>query len=139
MKLNKLLVLGAVLGGALVGCGGVEGTYTLDKADTKKSMEAEIAKLPAADQEMSKLGLAMIDSMDATVELKSGGVATMKSTMSLMGAPKTTEETGTWKKEGDDVTFTVNGKDSKCSKSGKKLTCSDPKGASKMTMVFAKS
>ncbi len=136
MKTNKLLVLGAL---ALVGCGSVEGTYTLDKAETKKAMEAEIAKMPAAEQEMQKMGLAMLDSMDATMELKSGGAASMKMTMTGMTKdPKTNEDTGTWKKEGDDITISANGKDTKCSKSGKKLTCSEASGKSKMTMIFAK-
>jgi hypothetical protein len=138
MMTNKLLVLGAL---ALVGCGSVEGTYTLDKAETKKGMEAEIAKMPAAEQEMQKMGLGMIDGMDATMELKSGGAASMKMTMTgMMGKDaKPNEETGTWKKEGDDITISSNGRDTKCSKSGKKLTCTETSGKSKMAMVFAKS
>jgi hypothetical protein len=139
MKTNMLLGLGAL---APVGCGGVEGSYTLDKAETKKSMEAEIAKLPASDQEMAKLGLAMIDAMDVSMELKSGGVATSKSQMKGLGDGKTQEDTGTWKKDGDSVIIAT-GKDAKgelkCAKNGKSLSCTaggDTK--SKMTLVFTK-
>jgi hypothetical protein len=131
MKMNKLVVIAAL---ALAGCG-VEGTYALDKAETKKASEADIAKLPAAEQEFAKLGIAMMDNMDATLELKSGGAASMKVTMS----GKSQETTGTWKKEGDDVTVTAEGKDTKCTKSGKKLTCTEKHASGNTTMVFSKS
>ena len=145
MKINKLLVCAvALVGFAVSGCGGVEGTYKLDKAETKKSMEAEIAKMPADKQEMAKLGTAMLDAMDMTVELKSGGAVSMKTTMpNIMDskAPaKTEEETGTWKKDGDTITLTsAKGKDMKCTKSGSKLSCNEADAKDKMELIFSKS
>jgi hypothetical protein len=92
-KTNRILGCAAILAVAgLTACkGGPEGTYKFDKAGTKKEMEAGIAKLPAKDQELAKLGVALVDAMDGTLELKSGGAATEKSTMgSLTGkAPAT--------------------------------------------------
>jgi hypothetical protein len=135
MKMNKLLVLGAL---ALVGCGSVEGKYTLDKDATKKEAEAEIAKMPAADQEKEKKGLDMIDAMDVSMEIKAGGDATMSFMMKgIMDKPK--EETAKWKKDGDDVVITDDkNKETRCSKSGKSLKCTESGGKHKETMVFTK-
>jgi hypothetical protein len=139
MKMNKLLVLGAL---ALVGCGGVEGTYTLDKAETKKSMEAEVAKMPADQQAGAKFMLAMFDDMNVTMELKSGGVVSSKTEMKGKPDPKgDKEEAGTWKKDGDTIIVTQGdkaGKEMKCTKSGKSLSCVAGDEKNKMTLVFAK-
>ena len=90
---------------------------------------------------MAKLGVAMIDAMDVSMELKSGGVATSKTQMKGLGDGKMQEETGTWKKDGDVVTVAT-GKDAKqemkCNKSGKNLSCTAGDGKSKMTLVFTK-
>jgi hypothetical protein len=147
MKINKLLVCVVALAGfAMTGCGGVEGTYKLDKASTKKAMEGEIAKMPADQQGMAKIGLAMIDAMDMTLELKSGGVVTTKSSMPNLlndkAPPKTDEDTGTWKKEGDTISITGSKGDKNsfsCTKAGKKLTCKDPKSKENMALIFEKS
>ena len=136
MKNSKLLVL-ALSAIGLVACGGVEGTYKLDKEETKKSMEAEIAKMPADQQAFAKLGMAMADKMDATLELKKDNTVSM--TMTMDGKPEGKEKSGTWKKEGDDVVLTSDGKDMKCAKSGKKLTCTDHHASGDTTMVFTKS
>jgi len=136
MKMNKLVVgvVGIVAFG-LVGCGGVEGTYKLDKDAMKKNAEAEIAKKPAADQEAAKALLGMFDKMDMTLELKSGGAASMKTTGPT---GKDDEKTGTWKKDGDSVVLTSdNGKELKCQKSGNKLTCT--KDGKDDSLVFVKS
>jgi len=136
MKNSKLLACAlAVIG--LVGCGGVEGTYKLDKDETKKAMEAEIAKMPADQQAFAKLGMAMADKMDMTLELKKDNTVSMK--MSMDGKDSK-EETGTWKKEGDDVVLT-NGNDKKdmhCKKDGKKLTCIEKHNSGDSTIVFSK-
>ncbi len=134
---------------ALVGCGGVEGTYKLDKTETKKTMEAEVGKLPPDQQKFAQLGLTMVDAMDVTVQLKSGGVAAMNSTIpnpfDKNAAAKTEQATGTWKKDGDTITIAEDGKsgkDLKCTKAGSKLTCSPAapsKGGASSTLVFVKS
>jgi len=137
MKINKLLVCAvALVGFAVSGCGGVEGTYKLDKDATKKAMEAEIAKLPADQQEMAKkFGEGMADQMDVSMEIKKDGTVAMKVTM--MG--KTDEESGTWKKDGDNVTLTSGkGKPMTCTKSGSKLTCTEKHASGDQTMVFVK-
>lgn len=138
MKINKLAVCAvAFVSFGLVGCG-VEGTYKLDKAETKKAMEADIAKMPADQQEFAKkFGLAMADKMDATLELKKDN--SMSMSMTMEGKSDSKDKTGTWKKEGDDVVLTADGKDLHCSKSGKKLTCIDKHASGDTTMVFTKS
>jgi hypothetical protein len=139
MKMNKLLVLGAL---ALVGCG-VEGTYTLDKAESKKNAEAEIAKMPADQQTMAKSMLGMFDDMNVSIELKSGGTYSSKMTMKGLNDGKEKEDTGTWKKDGDTITISTktpggNDKEIKCTKSGKSLSCTEGSEKNKMTMVFTK-
>lgn len=125
------------------GCGGgVEGTYKLDKGEMKKSAEAEIAKMPADQQGFAKLGLALIDAMDMTLELQSGGKVKMKSTMpNLMDKDKpakTDEKEGTWKAEGDSIILEADGKPLKCAKGAGKLSCEGgEKGGT--SLVFIKS
>ena len=138
MKINKLLVCAvALIGFGLTACGGVEGTYKLDKDATKKAMEEDIKKLPADQQEMArKMGSDMADQMDISLEIKKGGAASMKMTM----AGKTDEETGTWTKDGDNITLTNGkGKPMTCTKSGSKLTCTEKHASGDETMVFVKS
>lgn len=125
---------------SLAGCGGPEGTYKLDKAEMKKAMESDIAKMPSDKQGFAKLGLAMIDSMDMTVELQSGGKLKLKSTMPSLGSDssKTEEKEGTWTAEGDSIVLTSDGKPTKCTKSSAKLRCeSDKKDG--QALVFEKS
>lgn len=127
----------------IAGCGGgVEGTYKLDKSEMKKSMEAEIAKMPADQQDFAKLGMVLIDSMDMSLELQSGGKMKMKSTMpNLMDKDKpakTDEKDGNWKMDGDSVVLEADGKPLKCAKSGAKLTCSGQKEG-EPSLVFVKS
>jgi hypothetical protein len=138
MKLNKLvLFVVAVVGMGAVGCGSVEGTYKLDKDAMKKSAEAEIAKKPAADQAAAKAMLGMFDAMDMTLELKSGGAASMKTSL---GAGHDKEETGTWKKDGDAIVVSSGkGKDIKCQKDGSKLKCNEAGGKDDTQLVFVKS
>ncbi len=141
MKLSHALCAALALSTlTLAGCGGPEGTYKLDKAEVKKNMEAEIAKMPADQQGFAKLGLAMIESMDMTVELQSGGKLKMKSSMPSLEEgkpPKTEEKEGTWKVEGDSVVLTSDGKPTKCAKSGGKLSC-EPEKKGDPTLVFVK-
>ena len=136
--MNQVLVLGALL---LVGCGSVEGTYTLDKDATKKSMEAAIAKMPSDKQADAKMGLAFIDAMDVSMELKAGGAATMKSTMKGLGDGKEKTDEATWKKDGDTISITDSkkaGDVQKCTKSGKSLSCTTGEGDKAVTFVFTK-
>jgi hypothetical protein len=72
-----------------------------------------------------------------TLELKKDNTVSMK--MSMDGKDSK-EETGTWKKEGDDVVLT-NGNDKKdmhCKKDGKKLTCTEKHNSGDSTIVFSK-
>ena len=137
MKISKLLVVALSVVG-LAGCGGVEGTYKLDKDETKKQMEADIAKMPANEQQFAKLALAMADKMDATLELKKDNTAAF--TVTMDGKADGKEKTGTWKKEGDEVILSNgDGKDMHCKKAGKKLTCTEKRASGDETMVFTKS
>lgn len=142
MTLTQLLGTASLAILGLAGCGGgAEGTYKLDKVEMKKSMEAEVAKLPAAQQGFAKLAIAMVDAMDVTVELQAGGKLKMTSSMPSFdkGKPaKTDEKAGTWKATSGGVELTADGKPLQCTKDGKKLTCaSDKKG--EPSMVFLKS
>jgi hypothetical protein len=137
MKISKLLVVALSVVG-LAGCGGVEGTYKLDKDETKKQMEADIAKMPANEQQFAKLALAMADKMDATLELKKDNTAAF--TVTMDGKADGKQKTGTWKKEGDEVILSNgDGKDMHCKKAGKKLTCTEKRASGDETMVFTKS
>ena len=73
MSIARTLGALALVALGLTGCGGPEGTYKLDKAEVKKAMEADIAKMPEKEQGMAKLGLAMIDAIDMSIgELRDG-------------------------------------------------------------------
>ena len=143
-KALATVAVAATFGLAGCGGGGPEGTYKLDKAEIKKSMEAELAKLPANEQGMAKLGLALVDALDMSLVLESGGKLKAKSTSPSLDPSKpgkTEEKEGTWKLEGDSVTLdTGDGKPLKCARSGKKLTCtSDAPKKGDMSLVFVKS
>ena len=139
MKLRNIITTVALAGSAfaLAACGSVEGTYKLDKAEMKKSMEAEIAKMPADQQGMAKLALAMIDAMDMSIELKSGGKAEMKASMpGLTEKGKDESKTGEWRKEGDKVIIKGDGKEMTCATGGGKLTCESGKpGEPKVVLI----
>lgn len=138
MKINKLFVCAlAVVAAGLVGCGGVEGTYKLDKDATKKEMDKEIAKLPADQQEMAKKFSEMDTGMDATLDIKKDGTASLKITM----GSENHEEAGTWKKDGDSIVLTPNGKSKSmtCTKSGSSLTCTEKHASGDQVTVFKKS
>lgn len=127
----------------IAGCGGgVEGTYKLDKSEMKKSMEAEIAKMPADQQGFAKLGMALVDTMEMSMDLQSGGKMKMKSSMpNIMDKDKpakTDEKDGTWKMDGDSVVLEMDGKPTKCAKSGGKLTCAGQREGDP-ALVFVKS
>lgn len=146
MKLVKLLATAALAMSSLAACGGgVEGTYKLDKGEMKKAMEGDIAKLPQEQQGFAKLALALIDQMEMSVELQSGGKLKMKTTTPSLKegkAAETKEEEGTWKVEGESVVLETNGKPIKCKKGEGKLTC-DPEEKEKKEgapgLVFVKS
>jgi hypothetical protein len=126
----------------VAGCGrGVEGTYKLDKAEVKKAMEGELAKMPADQQPFGKLALGMVDKMDITVELRPGGKLKMTTTVPALepGKPaKTDSRDGTWKVDGDNVVLEADGKPTKCTKSGPRLNCASDKQG-EPPMVFVKS
>ena len=131
----------ALVGSMLAGCqGGVEGAYTLDKTEMKKSMEAEIAKLPKDQQGFGKLGLAMIDAMDMKLELKSGGKLEMTATTPSFEQgkqAKTESKTGEWRKDGETVVLKMD-KEISCKAAAKKLTCESGKKGDP-ALVFVRS
>ncbi len=114
----------------LVGCGGgPEGTYNFDKAATKKANEADAAKLSGKEAEAAKLGLALVDALEGSLELKPGGALTQKTTLALSGRPATPKEaTGTWKKADGGITLEIGKAEMKCTEGGKSLTCREANG-----------
>ena len=134
----------ALFASTIAGCqGGLEGTYTLDKAEMKKAMEAEVAKLPADQQGFAKLAIAMVDAMEMKLDLKPGGKLEMTSSMPSFakdGKAKTENKTGEWKKDGDKVVLKMD-KEMTCKAADKKLTCEGPKKGEKSepALVFVRS
>jgi hypothetical protein len=110
----------------------VEGKYTLDKAAMKKAVEDKIASMPKDKQGMAKLGLAMIDQVDMSLDLKKGGEAEFATKM--MG--KSDSAKGKWENKDGNITITAGGEDKKlsCKLDGNKLTCDKGKEA----LVFVK-
>jgi hypothetical protein len=125
---------------ALAGCSGVQGSYLLDKAEMKKKAEAEVAKLPADQQEVGKKALAVIDGMEMTFDLQSGGKLTVHATTPGLnpGDPnKIEQKEGTWKEDGTAVELTIDGNPVKCTKGEGKLTCEGQNKANP-TLVLVK-
>ena len=142
MNLFKTIATGALLLSAFgfAGCGGVEGIYKLDKAEMKKAMEAEIAKLPADQKAFAQLAVALIDQMDMSIELKAGGKLEMKATTPALDkdkAAKTETKEGEWRKEGDSVIIKADNQELKCKAESKKLTCESGKKG-EPSLVFIK-
>ena len=123
MKTKTLFVFGTL---ALVGCGGFEGTYTLDKAETTAPQPRN-----AGDWQV-------------TLQLKPGG-ASSKTTTRGHGTDAKTHEEGTWAKDGDEITILLPSEEGPmtCTKRGKKLTCVKgvlgPKETTYFISVFIKS
>jgi hypothetical protein len=135
MKRSALCIFSLLALTSAVACKGAgpEGTYKLDKAETKKAMEAEVAKMPADQQGMAKFGLAMVDAMDITFKLNPDGKAEMSSSVSMEpGKPPTTKtEAVTWAQSGDGITVSGGKEPMTCKLAGKQLTCtSGSKGKS---------
>jgi outer membrane murein-binding lipoprotein Lpp len=143
MKMQKLITMSALTASALVvaACGSVEGSYKLDRAEMKKTMEADIAKLPEDQQAMAKTAFGLIDLMDINLELSSGGKAEMK--MSMAGhedKAKEKNQTWEWKKDGKKVVIkSGDGKEISCDAEGGKLTCEGGAAGGMTKLVFVKS
>jgi hypothetical protein len=104
---------------------GPEGTYTLDKGEMTKAMEAEIKTMPADQQGMAKFALGMISAMDITLKVNPGGKCEMTSKMALGGESKNDAKQGDWTLAADVLTLKVDNKTTTCKVDGKKLTCED--------------
>lgn len=143
MRVSKL-ALGATLFFAVTttACkGGPEGNYTLDKTEMKKTMEAQVAAMPKEQQGFAKFAVAMVDMMEVSMEIKKGGefeMTTTKPSLKEGAESKKDTKTGTWKKDGEAIVLTAEGKDTRCTLDGKKLSCAAPK-AGDPSMVFNKS
>lgn len=140
IKFTTSVVALSVLG--LTAChGGPEGTYKLDKTAMEKAMNAKIAKLPKEQQAFAGMATAMIEAMNVQLKIESGGKAEITTTMPAFekGKPAQTKtESGTWRKKGDKVILTKEGKDTTCQQDGKKLKCPSDR-PSDPPMVFIKS
>jgi hypothetical protein len=143
MNLSKTTLALAFALAACGGGGGPEGAYKLDKAEMKKAMEADMAKLPESEKVSAKFGLKLLDAMDISITLEPGGKLKSKETKLSLDASKPAkpeEKEGTWKQEGDSLVLdTGDGKPLKCAKAPNKLTCKD--AAAKpgdMSLIFVK-
>lgn len=126
----------------LAGCGGPEGTYKLDKAEMKKSIEADMAKLPENERIGPQFALKLLDAAELSVTLEPGGKLKAKATKPSLDAskPATTEEkTGTWKQEGDALLLEMgDGKPVRCARAANKLTCKDASKPGETSLFFVK-
>jgi hypothetical protein len=126
--------LTAILALGLTACnkGSAEGSYTIDKAAMKKEAEAKINKLPEDQRAMAKLGLAMIDKLEMTLELNKGGEAEFSTKM--MG--KSDTKKGKWTEQDGSITISAGeaGKELSCKLDGSKLECKKADD----TLVFVK-
>ncbi len=125
---------------ALLACKGasVEGKYSLDKADTKAQMQAEIQKMPEGEREMAQLGIAFVDLLEMTIELKAGGTSVVETKVPNIETGQSDVETeqGTWTHNDGTVTIVSGGDTLSCPVADGKLRCKDKKGK---TIVFLKS
>ncbi len=124
----------------LAGCGKPTGTYKLDKEAIKTAFKAELEKKSDEDKKMGEFGLALVDMLDVTLEVKDDGKYDMKTSMpSLTKKDEKKEETesGDWSVEGD--TITLKGKEEmKCKVGSGKLECG-AKGKDGPPLIFKKS
>lgn len=127
MKLTSLVPMAfASLALLLAGCGGPEGTYKLDKEAMKTAMKAEIEKMPKDQQGFGELGLALIEAMDITLEIKSGGKYDMKSSMPSLSKDKEKKEeteSGDWSVEGDKIKLKGAKEELTCKLDSSKIEC----------------
>lgn len=117
----------------LVGCGGPEGTWKLDK----DAMKAEAEKEAKGDEKAKELASKMMEKFEMTLELKKDGKYDAKISMPSFKEEGKTEdktESGTWKAEGENITLKDDKDEIKCKLEGSKMTCTE----GKQTFVFKK-
>ena len=141
MKLTSLAALALVSLSTLAGCkGGPEGTYKMDKEAMTAAMKAEIEKMPKDQQGMAEFGLALIQAMDITLEIKPGGKYEMKSSMPSLGKDDKKEEkteSGDWTAEGDKIKMKGEKDEITCKFDSAKIECEGKKKGDP-AMVFKK-
>jgi len=132
-KMFAIVAMASALG--MFGCNKPEGVYTLDKEEMKKAVQAESTDEPG--QELAQqLLLAMVEELEARLELESGGAMTLGA---QWGAKKEESKKGTWKKEGGAIVLELDDERIKCSREGStKLTCGSDDKDEKQKMVFVK-
>ncbi len=142
MKLTSLVPVALTSLALLAGCkGGPEGTYKLDKEAMKTAMKAEIEKMPKDQQGFAELGLAMIEAMDITLEIKSGGKYDMKSSMPSLSKDKDKKEeseSGDWTAEGDKIKLKGAKDEITCKFDSAKIECENEKEKGKPGLTFKK-
>jgi len=133
------LVLSVLLVSA-VSCkgGGVEGTYTLDKAVMAKAMDEKLATLPPEQKAMGQMAAEMLKLMDIRLTLHGGGKGEMTMTMPALGGdqPKVKTEPIAWEKKDDGIELRGKDKPIRCRLDGARLRCSQ---GSEQELVFARS
>jgi hypothetical protein len=99
---------------ALSACGGgnshAVGVYRLDGAAFADAM---MGGAGANQPEMKAIRDTMVKGIEGSIELKADGTATMRMKMSMMGADRSDDSTGTWKLNGNAVSITAKEKDGK--------------------------
>lgn len=127
-KLFAIVAMASAFG--MFGCNKPEGVYALDKEAMKKAVQAEPAEGPEAARELL---LALLDELEAQMELEPGGALTMSA---KMGGKEEEPRKGTWKEEGGAIVLQLNDERITCNKDGaKKLTCGSQDDKQKMVFV----
>ena len=130
----------------LVGCsGGIEGTYTLDKAEVKNAVRTELAGQSGGGTVFGFF-TRIVDEVDMTLELQADGKATLKSSLPTGGwaGPQRLQwvtmedKRGMWKAEGETIVINAAGNSLKCSKSWTRLRCEAEKKLL-FPLIFVKS
>jgi hypothetical protein len=127
---HVLVLCLAILAVSLAGCGGdsggVVGSYSMDAGDFLAKMEEMMLKQmgPMLDQmppeQVAEMKKQMLEgAKDAKVELEVKADGTFKVTAVMQGDTDVT--TGTWKQEGDVITFVETGEDGKPKEGGETI------------------
>ena len=133
MKLVKLAPVATLALLGLAGCGGPEGKYTLDKDATKAAIDSG-----SDAKDAKEFGKAILEAMDMTIEIKSGGKFDATSSIEMeKGKKEEKTESGDWTKEGDKLTLKGAKDPMTCTIEGSKLLCAS--GEKKGSFVFKKS
>ena len=118
----------------------VEGRYTLDNDATVAVTRGIIDTLAPEQQDIMKLAVTILETMEFAMKLRPDGTGTFKTKVpdfaKTGSGPKTTEQEATWKLDGRDVLVSSKQETMRCVRSGRRLTCESELRANEAKLVF---